>query len=241
MAIEIFPTSNDVGGSGTGRSASEKNMIQGVYPAEAQSTILSGMAPGVGTGLDMSIAAGRCLIDGYICRLEDVESFTVTDDATKYVWLQLTGAGSYGVTSAAFVETANLTAPSNSALVTKVISSGGDISSVDDSERREGYGFLVGTYTGTESDAGDTQDIDIGQTPRYVKITNPNFSPSYTTLDDVTHPRESFTWPGNAPLTGYTTSGDFDVPIIKDGFTAKDGSPDGNCRTGVVYSYIAWF
>ena len=82
MAIEIFPTSNDVGGSGTGRSASEKNMIQGIYPASAQSTILSGMTPGVGTGLAMSIAAGRCLIDGYICRLEDVESFTVTDDAT---------------------------------------------------------------------------------------------------------------------------------------------------------------
>tara|TARA_R110002020_G_scaffold155607_3_gene336752 strand:+ start:669 stop:1412 length:744 start_codon:yes stop_codon:yes gene_type:complete len=247
MAIEIFPTSDDVGGSGTGRSASEKNMIQGIYPAEAQSTILSGMTPGVGAGLAMSIANGRCLIDGYICRLEDIESFTVTDDATKYVWLQLTGADSYGVTSAAFVETDNLTAPTSSALVSKVVSSGGDIDEVDDSARREGFGQVCGTYTG-DTDAG-SQDIDLGATPRYVTARN-------TATGNTFHSSFSNIHPGDRELeaspirvtTILNTTGADDVQwsndetdgglrIIKDGFRA-DKYMNLNTYT---YLYIAWF
>ena len=248
MAIEIFPTSNDVGGSGTGRSASEKNMIQGIYPASAQSTILSGMTPGEGTGLAMSIAAGRCLIDGYICRLEDVESFTVTDDATKYVWLQLTGADSYGVTSAAFVETADLTAPTSSALVSKVVSSGGDISSVDDSARREGFGQVCGTYTGDSSSG--TQDIDLGATPRYVVARNTettsgnNFRMGWSNI----HPgdRELKTDPVQAVIEADSSDpnvnwlqdeDDGGLRIIKDGFTALKEMN----MTGKTFLYIAWF
>ena len=241
MAIEVFPTANDIGGSGTGRTASEQNMIQGVYPETAQATILSGMVPGEGAGLDMSVAAGRALIDGYIVRLTTVESFTVTDDATKYVWLQLTGTDAYAVTAAAFIETADLTEPTAAALVTKVVSSGGDIDAVDDSDRREGYGYIVGTYLGTGSIEADTQDIDLGQTPRYVKISNPDSTPSATSLGDITWLRQSFIWPGNTPLSGFSASGARDVPIIKDGFTAKDGTTGGNCDSGVTYSYIAWF
>jgi len=244
MAIEVFPTANDIGGSGTGRTATEENMVQTLDRFSTQSSILSGMTlPASAVDLNLEVAAGRAGIDGYLVRLPAAETVAITASSTVYLWLQLTGAGDSppAVTATAWVETATLTNPGNAALVGEITTSGSAITATDDEMRREGAGYIIGTYTGTGTLDGDTQDIDLGQTPRYVKITNPNFSPSYTTLDDVTHSRESFIWPGNAPLTGYTTSGDFDVPIIKDGFTAKDGSTNGNCRTGVVYSYIAWF
>ena len=239
MAIEVFPTANDIGGSGTGRTGTEENMVQTLDRFSTQSSILSGMTlPASAADLNLIIAAGRAGIDGYLVRLPAAETVAITASSTVYLWLQLTGDGASppAVKATAWVETATLTNPGNAALVGKITTSGSAITATDDEMRREGAGYIVGTYVGTETLAGDTQDIDLGQTPRYVKITNPNYTPS--AFGEF---RQSFIWPGNAPLTGYTTDGDWDIPIIKDGFTAKDGTADGNCRTGVTYSYIAWF
>jgi hypothetical protein len=227
MAIEVFPTANDIGGSGTGRTATEENMVQSVTPGNPKNTILSGMVPAEGAGLAMAVATGTALIEGYLVRFKDVESFTVTDDATKYVWLQLTGTGSYQVTAAAFIETADLTEPTASALVAKVVSSGGDIDSVEDDERREGFGYITGTYTG---DGASSQDIDLGQTPCFLHINK----------IDSTTARSSNIWPGNAVLTGYD-SGNFNPLIIKDGFRAIGNGAGQNNDGGYVYNYIAWF
>ena len=233
MAIEVFPTANDIGGSGTGRTASEQNMIQSVTPGNPKNTILSGMVPAEGTGLAMAVATGTALIEGYLVRLTAVESFTVTDDATKYVWLQLTGTDAYAVTAAAFIETATLTEPTSSALVAKVVSSGGDISSVEDDERREGFGFITGTYTG----AGSYLTVDLGHTPLRVVV-------SYNGRDSIAY---SKVWPGNAGYPTFATStlsNDAIVETVKDGFKVggTSGPPGvGFNNAGTVYSYIAWF
>jgi len=239
MAIEVFPTAQDIGGSGTGRTATEENMVQTLDRFSTQSTILSGMVPSAGTGLAVDVTAGRALVDGYLVRFTATEAVTVTASKTDYyLWLKLTGAGDDppAVSATAWVEVATLAAQANAVLVAKFTTDGSGVTGIEDKERREGAGYLTGTYTGNGSLSGDDQDIDIGATPRFVKINNPNYSPS-----DVNHVRESFIWPGNAVLTGYDTSGSNDIPIIKDGFTAKNGTASGNNDNAVVYSYIAWF
>jgi len=245
MAIEVFPTANDIGGSGTGRTASEQNMIQALTPGSPQNTILSGMTPGEGTGLAMAVDAGTALIEGYLVRLTAVESFTVTDDATKYVWLQLTGPDAYAVTAAAFVETADLTAPTSSALITEVVSSSGDIDSVDDSSRREGFGQACGSFTG---DGGATQEIDLGATPRYVVARNTETAGDFHMSWSNIHPGDSVLETNPTQLaTDLDTvdpniswadaESDGGLRIIKDGFKAI-----GNMNvTSKVYLYIAWF
>jgi len=249
MAIEVFPTAQDIGGDGTGRTATEENMVQTLARFSTQNTILSGMTPADGGGLSLTVAAGRCYIAGYLIRLPDFESVTVTDDDTKYVWLQLTGADSYAVSATAWVETDDLTSPpADAALVTKVITSSGGIVEVDDSARREGAGHRAGIYTG---DSSSNQDIDLGLTPSYVQARH---------FDDVTN---SFRWsqsnifPGDRELetsiikmaAQYFNPGgqnkiawadgvnEGGLLIIKDGFRAL-GDLNENTKE---YSYIAWF
>tara|TARA_R100001244_G_scaffold61449_1_gene51484 strand:+ start:114 stop:818 length:705 start_codon:yes stop_codon:yes gene_type:complete len=234
MAIEVFPTANDIGGSGTGRTASEQNMIQSVTPGNPKNTILSGMVPAEGTGLAMAVATGTALIEGYLVRLTAVESFTVTDDATKYVWLQLTGTDAYEVTAAAFIETDNLTEPTAAALVARVVSSSGDIDDVFDDYRREGFGFITGTYTGIGSGTNPLT-IDLGLTPSYVRA-------SYDAGDVYAL---SKVWPGNLayPTFDSIDSSGLDIETVKDGFRVRGTAGSGTAfnKAGTVYNYIAWF
>ena len=238
MAIEVFPTANDIGGSGTGRTATEENMVQTLDRFSSPSSILSGMVPSIGTGLAVDVTAGRCQIDGYLVRFTATEAVTVTASKTDYyLWLQLTGAGDSppAVTATTWVETANLTSPpANAALVAKFTSSGSAVTPVEDDERREGCGFITGTYTGNGSASAHTQSISLGATPSYVRLTNPNYPPAEDVL------RETIIWPGNTSLTQPAIA-DLNIIIEPDGFEVRGGTGTGNNADGVVYPFIAWF
>ena len=239
MAIEVFPTANDIGGSGTGRTATEENMVQTLDRFSSRSSILSGMVPSAGTGLAVDVAAGRCQIDGYLVRFTATEAVTVTASETDdYLWLQLTGAGDSppAVTATAWVETNDLTSPpANAALVAKFTTSGSAVTAIADTERREGCGFITGTYTGNGSVAANTQDIDLGATPSFVKI--------YSESDDIEDLRQSPIWPGNAAFSGaVAVDAGFNIEIIKDGFKVIYGNGAvGNNTNSLIYNYIAWF
>jgi hypothetical protein len=236
MAIEVFPTANDIGGSGTGRTATEENMVQTLDRFSSPSSILSGMVPSAGTGLAVDVAAGRCQIDGYLVRFTATEAVTVTASETDdYLWLQLTGAGDSppAVTATTWVETNDLSSPpANAVLVAKFTTSGSAVTGIEDNERREGCGFITGTYTGTGS---GYQTIDLGGTPSYVRV-------SYNQMDAVAR---SKVWPGNTAYPTFTSMDwDADVETVKDGFkvggTAVPPSI-GFDTSGYTYSYIAWF
>ena len=236
MAIEVFPTANDIGGSGTGRTATEENMVQTLDRFSAQSSILSGMVPSAGTGLAVDVAAGRCQIDGYLVRFTATEAVTVTASLTDYyLWLQLTGAGDSppAVTATAWVETADLTSPpANAALVAKFTTSGSAVTDIEDNERREGCGFITGTYGGDET---TTQTIDIGKTPAYVRVSHPDGdSPSFA---------QSSVWPGNTSFPSQTASASrpTSIEIVKDGFIVGGDDTGAFNEGGKVYPYIAWF
>ena len=208
MAIEVFPTANAIGGSGTGRTGTEENMVQTLDRCSTQSSILSGMTlPASAADLNLIIAAGRAGIDGYLVRLPAAETVAITASSTGYLWLQLTGAGDSppAVTATAWVETATLTNPGNAALVGKITTSGSAITATDDENRREGAGYITGTYTG---DGTSSQDIDIGATPRAVTTT---YGAPVSTGANAT----AQIWLGNAALP--TIPAGDTVGIIKDG------------------------
>ena len=229
MAIEVFPTANDIGGSGTGRTATEENMVQTLDRNSAQSSILSGMTlPASAADLNLEVAAGRAWIDGYLVRLPAAETVAITASSTVYLWLQLTGAGDSppAVTATAWVETATLTNPGNAALVGEITTSGSAITGTDDEMRREGAGYIIGTYTG---DGTTSQDIDIGATPRAVTVTYKD-TPSVISED-------AQIWLGNATFP--TKASNSNVVIVKDGMEVY-GSSALNINTR-VYTYIAHF
>lgn len=234
MAIEVFPTANDIGGSGTGRTATEENMVQTLDRYSTPSSILSGMTlPASAADLNLEVAAGRAWIDGYLVRFTAAETVAITASSTVYLWLQLTGAGDSppAVTATTWVETATLTNPGNAALVGEITTSGSAITGTDDEMRREGAGYTIGTYTG---DGTTSQEIDIGATPRAVTITTEASSPTSIYSEDAQ------IWLGNSALPSQV--GSSNVYIIKDGFKVYDDDPGtGLNKNTRVYTYIAHF
>jgi len=265
MVLEVFPTFNDIGGSGAGRIGTEENFVESMTVNQGLSTVLSGMEPSDGGGLTVTIAAGRCYAGGYLVTLPSSEDVTVSDDTTGYLWLQLTGADSYAVSATAWIETADLTSPpANAALITKFVTSGGSVSSVQDRERREGAGSIGGTYTG-DGGADEHQEIDLGLTPRFViartkaatvnaqwRWSLSNIFPGNTAWPDFDADK-----PGIFFLcTRFDESGVDDamwedranedgpgLGIIPNGFKAYNRSSSGLGMNddGYEYVYLAWF
>ena len=233
MAIEVFPTAQDIGGSGTGRTATEENMVQTLDRFSTQSTILSGMVPSAGTGLAVDVTAGRALVDGYLVRFTATEAVTVTASKTDYyLWLKLTGAGDDppAVSATAWVEVADLTPQANAVLVAKFTTSGSAVTGIGDDERREGAGYEVGSFTG---DSSATQTIDLGKTPAYVSVQDND-----DTGGAGLRSGHSNIWPGNLSLTaGYTWAASNYIKIVKDGFLVA-GTYNTNSDD---YTYVAWF
>lgn len=271
MAIEVFPTANDIGGAGTGRSSTEESIAQVLGLGVGETTIISGFTAAVGAGLNVYLAPGRASIGGYIIRNPDFLNVPVTDETTGYLWLQLAGADTYDATGTAWVETADLSSPpANAALVTKFITSGGAISSVVDRERREGEGMFTGSYAG-DGGADEEQEIDIGLTPRLVvakarlfeansrcNFAISNIFPGNVEWDNFDETLKGLPWwqmyfsEGIVPpsegnqAAGWNSEADDTggLGIIPDGFAAynDDGSTTrGMNRSGVDYDYIAWF
>jgi len=230
MAIEVFPTANDIGGSGTGRTATEENMVQTLDRNSTQSAILSGMTlPASAADLNLEVAAGRAWIDGYLVRLPAAETVAITASSTVYLWLQLTGAGDSppAVTATAWVETATLANPGNAALVGEITTSGSAITGTDYEIRRQSAGYIISAYDG---DNTTSQDIALGATPRRVNITHMDGG------DLRSH--NSAIWPGNATLP---TTEENDILIISGGFRVFGAAADRLNDGGVTYNYQAWF
>ena len=105
---------------------------------------------------------------------------------------------------------------------------------IGDDERREGCGFITGTYTGIGSGT-DPLTIDLGLTPSYVRA-------SY---DDDDVYALSKLWPGNLayPTFDSIDSTGLDIETVKDGFRVRGTAGSGTAfnKAGTVYSYIAWF
>ena len=232
MAIEVFPTANDIGGSGTGRTGTEENMVQTLDRYSTPSSILSGMTlPASAVDLDLVVAAGRAWIDGYLVRFPAAETVAITASSTVYLWLQLTGAGDSppAVTATAWVETATLTNPGNAALVGEITTSGSAITGTDDEMRREGAGYITGTYTG---DGTSSQTIDLGKTPGDVSVT---WIYSTSVGNEVAQ-----IWPGNTALPSKVTNSN--IYILKDGFKVYDTDASSGLNVNSrVYTYIAHF
>ena len=116
----------------------------------------------------------------------------------------------------------------------KFTSSGSAVTPVEDDERREGCGFITGTYTGIGSGTNPLT-IDLGLTPSYVRA-------SYE--DDDVYALSKL-WPGNLALPTFDSidSDGTDIETVKDGLRVRGTAGSGTAfnKAARVYSYIAWF
>jgi hypothetical protein len=118
MAIEIFPTKNDVGGSAKGRRISEENLSGQV----GRYRVVSGfnelvnqrIEPGGGTNPSVVMAAGEALIRGF--RVVSTDTLTIQVNGANtwaHVKLKLTRDGAQKVSGATLIQYATLSADTN--------------------------------------------------------------------------------------------------------------------------------
>lgn len=104
MAIIIFPTVNDVGGSGQGKYATESNLVRWLKQSVCRSSVIIGFTvPGSDPDLTIAVDAGEAIISGYFVKIDTSLNVTVSASAMNHVFLQLTRDGSNNVTGIQFV------------------------------------------------------------------------------------------------------------------------------------------
>ena len=133
MATKIFPSANDINGgvSGDGKTLKEIN-FSALFRALVGdiSHIISGfVVPSSGSLSAYTIPAGEAIVVGRYVQKTTNEDVVLTDNATNYIYLQLTLDGSSNATAANFVVNTSGAQPSNSMSIAKVVTAGGVVSS----------------------------------------------------------------------------------------------------------------
>lgn len=153
MATVVFPTVNDVGGSGQGKTIKESQLSAWLSKVFDMSFVVSGLTGGTSANLTLTIAAGECFISGY--RVQETTSRTkaITASSSRDVYLQLTRDGSNNVTGTQLVEqAAGSAAPTDSVLLGTATTSASAITGWTD--KRPGTGsslVLQGTFASRPS------------------------------------------------------------------------------------------
>lgn len=140
----IFPSANDVYGSGTdgdGNVLSEA-FLAGKWSRHigaAHNHKISGSAPSApGSGLVLTVPDSEWMIAGYYVDTGGSDTVTVTDSATRYVYIELDRDGNNNVTGVSLGSTATYADAAyyaDRALIGKTIASGGNITSFTDYSR----------------------------------------------------------------------------------------------------------
>lgn len=132
MATTIFPTVNDVGGSGKGKTITEANLSNLIAAlCGATGFVISGFTFGTSANLTVTAAAGQALIDGYLVSTDASLTRTLTASATNYVYLQLTRDASQNVTGVTLTHNTTGSTPADSILLGTATTSASAITAVD--------------------------------------------------------------------------------------------------------------
>lgn len=146
MATTVFPETSDAVTESTWQSLNTAISAGGSWTTE-------GFDVTDGGGLDVDVAAGKALVDGYYIESDSTQSVTLTDSATNYLWLEPDGTLTDNTTG---------TNPGDALLLATVVTSGGSVSSISKDQD-----VLIGPYmyvrkTAAENVASSTtlQDDD---------------------------------------------------------------------------------
>ncbi|MGE5553290.1 MAG: phage tail protein [Betaproteobacteria bacterium] len=132
MATTIFPTVNDVGGSGAGKVLSEANLTA-LIKMLSQNFVVSGFTlPSSDPDLVIPVAAGEAMISGYRVVLDAATNVTCTANATNHIYLKLNRDASGNVTGATFEVNTTGTAPADAVKIGMAVAGASSITSTTD-------------------------------------------------------------------------------------------------------------
>ncbi len=104
MTTRIFPTVNDVGGSGAGKVLSEASLAAWINQRGDRNFVVSGFTvPSNDPDLILPVAGGEAVIRGYRVVVDNSTDVTCYPNATNYIYLDLTKNGLNQATGATFV------------------------------------------------------------------------------------------------------------------------------------------
>jgi hypothetical protein len=118
VATIIFPSTNDVGGAGAGKTISEAHLAAYTSRVFDVPFVVLGLTGGTSANLVLTIAAGEALIGGYRCQETTGGGVTLPASSTRDIYRQLSRDGSNNVTGWNTVhQAAGSAAPADSVLL----------------------------------------------------------------------------------------------------------------------------
>ncbi|MDA8212153.1 MAG: hypothetical protein M0021_09790 [Clostridia bacterium] len=156
MATKVFPTVNDVGSAGSGKTITEANLIAWLKALIAQNFVVSGFTvPASSVDLTLSIALGQACIDGRRVDIDTATTVTCTANATNHIYLKLTKDASQNVTGAVFEVNTTGVAPADSVKICTAVAGASSISSTADARVLYPFAYSQMPYVAINK-AGDT-------------------------------------------------------------------------------------
>jgi len=243
VAWNILPTNNNIGvhnSIGT-RSLNELELLdwmnrRGASPLE--SFVYSGLALSDGGGLNVNVAIGVVIIFGAHARNDATATVATTNNAINYIYVQLTKTSSL-ITGATLVSTTSTTAPSDSAFLGRVRTSGGAIVSIQ-SAKKPPHSPLKDSYTepSTGIDAGR---VHLGFRPRFAIVVRRSGGTDIFTFSGIDAATQiGLSVVGGIPTVTLTTSNNTRPLLQFEGFDVSGTSAGQLLVAGATYDYLAW-
>lgn len=146
MATTVFPETSDAVTEATWNSLNKAISAGGSWTTE-------GFDVTDGGGLDVDVAAGKALVDGYLIESDSTQSVSLADDDTNYLWLEPDGTLTDNTTG---------TNPGSALLLAVIVTASGSISSISKDQDVLTGAYMYVRKTAAESVASSTtlQDDD---------------------------------------------------------------------------------
>ena len=158
MAIEIWPTANDVTGtSGNGANILEQQMCKWFRSLVGQNFVLTGFTmPASDVDLTISVAAGTAVIDGHHVEITTATNVLLTANDTNYIWLTVEKDVGGNVDNAIIQATLTGSNPGDSVGLGVAITASASTTSITDT--RYLAGVVNHTHTSNSSGKGGILD-----------------------------------------------------------------------------------
>lgn len=203
MATKIFPTVNDINGgvAGQGKTLTEANIISVAgAPYRGVNYVKSGVVLTNGGGLNLNVATGVYVINGYVVTKDATESVLLAASATNHVFLQLTVDGSNNVNGTTWVTNTTGAAPAGQPAVKvgKAVTDATTITTITATPRG-----INPVWTELPTNPVDGQEIRLQSAAMLTAGIAWNLR-----YDAASALAQKWEFIGGTPLYGFTTGGD---------------------------------
>lgn len=189
MAIEIWPTANDVAPTaGDGANILEQQICKWFRSLVGQNFVLTGFTmPSSDADLTVSVAAGTAIIDGHHVTFTTATNVVLTANDTNYIWLTLEKDVGGNVDNAIIQATLYSSNPGDSVGLGIAVTGASSTSSITDTR------FLAGVvnHDHTSNSSGKGGQLNGNAVGGYDATINVSLSSSTTaTTASVSHPNK---------------------------------------------------